>query len=69
MKVKNLIDKRLITVDKDQTVATAVKKMEKNRVSRLVVVDKNQLVGRITLSDVADRLGSVRTSTVPPNWV
>jgi CBS domain-containing protein len=65
MKVKNIIEKRLLTIDKDQTVATAVKKMEKNRISRLVVVDKNQLVGMITLSDVADRLGSVKTSTVP----
>ena len=53
MKVKNIIDKRVLTVDKDQTVATAVKKMEKNGVSRLIVVDKNHLVGMVTFIDVA----------------
>jgi len=65
MKVKNIIKKRVLTVDKDQTIATAIKKMEKNRVSRIIVVENNQLVGILTLSDVANRLGSSKASTIP----
>ncbi|MHA1916812.1 MAG: CBS domain-containing protein [Candidatus Ranarchaeia archaeon] len=65
MKVKDIISNKILTVDKDQTISTGLKIMEKNHVSRLNVIDNGKLVGIVTLSDIASRLGSAKTSTVP----
>jgi len=51
--VDKLMSKPLITVPSYGDVMEAVKKMKKNNVHRLPVVDKNKVVGVLSLTDIA----------------
>jgi CBS domain-containing protein len=69
MLVKDIMVKDLFTIDKDDMVSYAMELMVKKRVSRLLVVDKGKLVGVITEKDIADRLGSSKTKSLPASAV
>lgn len=57
MRVKDVMTKRLITIDVDRSVYDAIKLMRKKKVSRLLVKDKGKIIGIITERDVVKRLG------------
>jgi CBS domain-containing protein len=53
VKVKDLMSSPLIAVTPDSTCADAAKKMRRNNIKRLPVVDKSRLVGIVSLDDIA----------------
>lgn len=53
VKVKEIMSKPLVTVSPEEDVMQAATRMKKNLVKRLVVVDGNEIMGVIELSDVA----------------
>ena len=65
MQVKNLMSTSLITIDKDQSLADALKLLRKNRISRLPVLNNKELVGIISERDIAKKLGSSKYEHMP----
>ncbi|MEW5919915.1 MAG: CBS domain-containing protein [Bacillota bacterium] len=75
MKVKDIMTRNVLTVEKDISLARAVKIMIDNRISGLPVVDSEyRVIGMITKSDIVQvslpsalrRTGGVEPSLVPP---
>jgi len=60
LQVKDVMTRDLIVIDKDVSLSHAIDLMVKNRVSRLLVINKGKLVGILTERDILDRLGSSR---------
>ena len=54
-----------ITVDKDQNLSDALKLFRKHNVSRLPVVNHKELVGIISERDIATKLGSSKSESMP----
>jgi len=54
-----------LSVTKDATIASAMEMMEKERISRLVVMDTGRIVGIVTEKDMVGELGSTRTYRLP----
>jgi len=65
MKAKDLMTKDVLMMDKDDRLQEAIDVMAKHRVSKLVVVDKGQVVGVLTDGDIADELGALKTRGIP----
>lgn len=65
MKAKELMTKDVLSVDKDERLQAVIDIMVKHRVSKLVVLDKKQVVGVITDGDIADELGAIKNRGVP----
>ncbi|HVM44626.1 MAG TPA: CBS domain-containing protein [Candidatus Thermoplasmatota archaeon] len=57
--------KDVLAVDKDDRLQTVIDVMLKHRVSKLVVLDKKEVVGVITDGDIADELGAIKNRGVP----
>lgn len=51
--VKDVMSSPLITIEEDEDVMEAVRKMKKSNISRLPVLRKGELVGVISLKDIA----------------
>ena len=58
MIARDVMTKKLLTVDKDQSIEDAMRLMEKHGVSRLLVTETGKVIGIITESDVGKRLAS-----------
>jgi CBS domain-containing protein len=58
MIARDVMKTELLKVDKDSSIEDALRSMEKNGVSRLLVSEKGKVVGIITEGDVAKRLAS-----------
>lgn len=54
--VKEIMTSSLITIDSEDTLEKANELMAKNKIRRLVVIENNNIVGIITIRDVAERL-------------
>lgn len=72
MHVRDLMQKEIVLIDKDQNVQDALKLMKKHKISRLPVINTNidhvkELVGVITSKDIAIRLGSSRYGNMAPS--
>lgn len=65
MRVLNIMSAPAITVAKGATLAEAMEVMERERISRLVVVDEGRIAGVVTEKDMVRELGSARTSRLP----
>ena len=65
MKAKELMTKEVLAVDKDERLQTVIDMMVKHRVSKLVVLDRKEVVGVITDGDIADELGAIKNRGVP----
>lgn len=53
VKVKNVMSRPLVTINQDDEILTAVRKMKKSNIHRLPVVKSQKVVGIISLSDIA----------------
>jgi len=53
LKVKDIMSKPLVTVNQEDEILTAVRKMKKSNIHRLPVLSNGKLVGIISLSDIA----------------
>jgi len=56
IQVKEVMTKRIITIDSDKTVYDAAKKMARARVSTIIVVEKGSPIGIITDSDIIKKV-------------
>ncbi|MBQ9026013.1 MAG: CBS domain-containing protein [Methanobrevibacter sp.] len=65
MQIKNLMSTTLITIDKDQSLADALKLLRKNKISRLPVLNNKELVGIVSERDIANKLGSSKYESMP----
>jgi len=67
-KIADIMTKNVIKVNKSERLSYAIEIMEKNKISRLIVVDdKDNIVGILTEKDIMDRLGAARTRRLPPS--
>lgn len=67
MTIDKVMAKNIVTVRKDQTVADAIKLMNKHKISRLPAIapKTGELVGIITETDIATKIASAKYETVP----
>lgn len=65
MKAKDVMTRTPLSVDKDERLDHVLETMKKNRVSKLVVLEKGRLVGVLVDGDVADELGAIKNRGVP----
>jgi CBS domain-containing protein len=52
-KVYDIMAKTVVTVDKEDSLDRAIELMRDNKIKRLPVLDKDKLVGIVTLTDIA----------------
>lgn len=52
-KVRELMSKNVITIGRQNSLAHVVELMDKNKITRIVVVDRGRPVGMVTASDIA----------------
>ena len=67
MKVKELMTKDIITVDKDVDLSYVLNLMKKNDITKIPVLEDKKLIGMITDNIIAYKLGSIRKKGVPPS--
>jgi len=71
MHVKDIMNREVFLVDKDQNIQDALKIMKKHKISRLPVINTSnhvkELVGIMTEKDIARRLGSSRYGNLAPS--
>lgn len=65
MKVKDVMTKDVIYVDKDVNLRQVLKLMKKHDITKIPVVENKKLVGVITDNIIALKLGSIRNKGVP----
>ncbi|MGN0176851.1 MAG: CBS domain-containing protein [Methanobrevibacter sp.] len=65
MQIKNLMSENLITIDKDQNLSDALRLLRKHNVSRLPVTNNKELVGIVSERDIANKLGSSKSESMP----
>lgn len=66
MRVNQIMSSPVVTLDKDQPLSNAIDLMQRNEISRLVVLQAGKIVGMITEKDVARELGSSAAYRLPP---
>jgi len=64
MKVKDVMTKKVIYVDKDESLARVLELMKKYDITKIPVVENKKLVGIITDNVIAYKLGSIRKRAV-----
>ena len=52
-KVKHIMSYPIITIDINEDVMEASKKMDQNRIRRLVVTEKGKIIGKVTVNSIA----------------
>jgi CBS domain-containing protein len=67
MKVKDVMTKDIIVVDKDENLKHVLNLMKKNEITKIPVLEEKKLVGLVTDNIIAYKLGSIRKKGVPPS--
>jgi len=67
LKVKEVMTKDIIAVDKDVNLKYVLKIMKKNDITKIPVLEDKKLVGMVTDNIIAYKLGSIRKKGVPPS--
>jgi len=65
MKVKDVMTKDVITVDKDVNLNHVLNLMKKHEITKIPVVEDKKLIGMVTDNVIAYKLGSIRKRGVP----
>lgn len=65
MKVKEVMTKNVIYVDKDINLRHVLKLMKKHEITKIPVVEDKKLIGVITDNMIAVKLGSIRKKGIP----
>jgi CBS domain-containing protein len=65
MKVRDIMTKNVVSVDKDVNLKYVLKLMKKNEITKIPVVENKELVGVITDNIIAIKIGSIRKRGVP----
>ena len=65
MKVKEIMTKEVIYVNKNEDLYHVLSLMERHNITKLPVLDNGKIVGIVTDNKIADKLGSIRSRGVP----
>jgi len=65
MKVKDVMTKDVIYINKNEDLSYVIDLMEKYNITKLPVVDDGKVTGIVTDNKIADKLGSIRSRGVP----
>ena len=65
MKVKDVMTKEVISVDKDVNLNHVLNLMKKHEITKIPVVENKKLIGTITDNTIAYKLGSIRKRGIP----
>ena len=65
MKVKEVMTKDVVYVDKNVDLNYVLKLMKKHNITKIPVVEDKKLIGVITDNIIAVKLGSIRAKGVP----
>lgn len=65
MKVKDVMTRDVITVDKDENLNHVLNLMKKHEITKIPVVEDKKLIGMVTDNVIAYKLGSIRKRGVP----
>ena len=66
MKIKEIMTKNVVYVDKDVDLKYVLKLMKKHNITKIPVVEHKKLIGVITDNIIAVKLGSIRSKGVSP---
>ncbi len=67
MKVKEIMTKNIISVDKDVDLKHVLNLMKKNEITKIPVFEDKKLIGIVTDNIIAYKLGSIRNKGIPPS--
>lgn len=67
MKVREVMIKDVITIDKDVDLTHVLNLMKKHNITKIPVLEDKQLIGMITDNIIAYKLGSIRKRGLPPS--
>jgi CBS domain-containing protein len=67
MKVKEVMTKDIIAVDKDIDLKHVLNLMKKHEITKIPVVEDKKLIGIVTDNIIAYKLGSIRKKGIPPS--
>ena len=67
MKIKEIMTKEVIYVDKDVDLKYVLKLMKKHNITKIPVLEEKKLIGVITDNIIAVKLGSIRSKGVHPS--
>ncbi len=65
MKIKQVMTKKIINVNKNDDLRYVLDLMEKHDITKIPVMDDHRLIGIVTDNKIADKLGSIRSKGVP----
>ena len=65
MKVQEIMTRDVIYVDKDVDMKYVLKLMKKHNITKIPVVEEHKPIGLITDSNIAKKLGAIRTRGIP----
>jgi len=65
MKVKEIMTKDIIDIDKDESLKQVLNLMKKHNITKIPVVEDKKLVGIVTDNKISYKLGSIRKKGVP----
>ncbi|KYK21271.1 hypothetical protein AYK21_05040 [Thermoplasmatales archaeon SG8-52-2] len=67
MKVKEVMTKDIISIDKDVDLKYVLNLMKKHEITKIPVVEDKKLIGIVTDNTIAYKLGSIRKKGIPPS--
>ena len=67
MKVREVMTKEIITVDKDVDLKYVLNLMKKHEITKIPVIEDKKLIGIVTDNIIAYKLGSIRKKGIPPS--
>ena len=67
MKVKEVMTKDIISIDKDVDLKHVLSLMKKHEITKIPVVEDKKLIGIVTDNIIAYKLGSIRKKGIPPS--
>jgi len=67
MKVRNIMTKDVISVDKDVSLGQVFKIMKKHNITKIPVLEEKKLIGMVTDNNIAYKIGSIRKRGVSPS--
>lgn len=54
--IESYLTKNIITIEKEEDIKEAQKQMEKNKIKRILVTEKEEIIGIISLSDIIENI-------------
>ncbi len=65
LKVKDIMNQPLLTIDANEDIVEASKKMDKHKIRRLVVTENDKIVGKVTANSIARNIKYLSFRKIP----